>query len=130
MADFDGAVYSQLAATSAVTDLVSTRIYRAQLPQAPTYPAISYFLVSADRIYEHDGAAGMNESRVQIDCWAETAEGARALGEAVRAALEAVTGTWGSDTIQHSFLDNEQHVYDDEIGLHHRSLDFLVGFLE
>lgn len=84
-------VRSKLAATSAVTALVSTRIYVDELPQTPTLPAISVSKVS----WVPNKTVGKQaNARVQVSCWSNppTSEGLRSPAEieSVAAAVRAV----------------------------------------
>ena len=63
-------VRSKLANTSAVTALVSTRIYVDALPTSPTLPAISVHPVS--RIPDKTVGKGW-DARVQVSCWSNPA---------------------------------------------------------
>jgi len=68
----DEAVYYLLANTSGITNLVSTRIYNAHLPQGVTFPCISFWTVSTfDRELIHGGSANVATSRFQINCFAD-----------------------------------------------------------
>ena len=66
MSSIDAALRAKLAATSAVTALVSTRIYPDELPQGSTLPAIRYSLIS-DVPDRH--VPGFREARVQVSIY-------------------------------------------------------------
>lgn len=70
--------------------LVSGRVYPGEMPQNVTLPAVLYFRVSGVRLYSHQGASGLDEARVQVECWAATYDGAQVLATAVRKDLEAL----------------------------------------
>lgn len=84
-------VRSKLLATSAITALVSTRIYVDSLPQSPTLPALSVHPVS--KVPGKEVGKGI-KARVQISCWSNppTSEGVRSPAEveSVAAAVTAV----------------------------------------
>lgn len=70
----ESAVVAKLKATSAVTALVSTRIYLLKLPQKPTLPAIRVQLIDDPQTKHLRGPNGMTAARVQVDAYqAETA---------------------------------------------------------
>lgn len=73
--------------SSGVGTLVGTRIYAIGLPQEPTLPAVTYVVVDWPNGYSHGGRSH-GEPRVQLDGYASTYGGARALGEAMRDGLE------------------------------------------
>jgi len=83
-----------LLAQSAITTLVSTRIDPLVLRQASAMPALVFTKISTSRPAHHgaSGYGGYEVARFQIDCWATTYAGAKALGQKVRAALEGKQG--------------------------------------
>lgn len=104
-------VFERLKAVAGVTSLVGTgdaaRIYPNVLPQAPTYPAVSFFLVDSVRWHAMGADTGDVESRVQVDAWDEQPTGAIALGAAVRAGLSRFNGTVASVVVQDIYIENE-----------------------
>lgn len=70
-----------------VGSLVGSRIYPIGLPQEPTLPAVTYLVVDWPNGYDQVGRSH-GEPRFQFDGYASTYGGARALGEALRGALE------------------------------------------
>lgn len=63
------AVVERLLATSAVTALVASRIWRIKLPQRATYPAIRVQLISNPEGKHLRGPHGATRSRVQVDVY-------------------------------------------------------------
>ena len=132
-------IVTRLKAVAGVTALVgsgtSARIYPVRLPQNVTYPAISYFRVSATRESAMGNDVGNVSARFQIDCWGSTYTSARQVCEAVRAALKRYRGS-ATVTIQDTFLLNEIELFeDDEEGsldakLFRVALDFDFKYLE
>ncbi len=88
-------VYATLTATSAVTALVSTRVYPVEAPLEVDLPCCYYDVQLADEV---DGSAQMATAQVQVGCLAHTEAGAHSLANAVHGALDGVTkysgGTW------------------------------------
>lgn len=70
-----------------VGDLVGTRVYPIGLPQEPTMPAVTYVVVDWPNLYAQQERSH-GEPRLQLDGYAVTYGGARALGEAMRGDLE------------------------------------------
>lgn len=66
----ESAVVAKLKATSAVTALVSTRIYLLKLPQKPTLPAIRVQLISDPQNKHLRGPDGATRARIQVDAYA------------------------------------------------------------
>lgn len=71
----EDAVIARLLALSAVTALVSTRVYLEKLPQSPTYPCVRVTLVSDGTDYHLRGGTGVKRARVQVDAFAKEVSG-------------------------------------------------------
>ena len=81
-----------LLATSAVTDICSTRINFGTHPQGQALPAIVLNTVDDADGHTLIGPDGLSQGRVQADCYATTYGGAKLLSRAVRAALDGYSG--------------------------------------
>lgn len=90
------AVISRLLATSAVTALVSTRVWLQKLPQHPALPAVRVQLITHPQEKHLRGPNGMTMARVQVDTY--TADSgvaytrAASIADAIDASLAGVTG--------------------------------------
>lgn len=110
------ALYNLLKDNSGVAALVSDRIYPGKLPQKPTYPAISYILVSGTERFSVMGDdADIARKRMRLSCWADSDSGLQTLKEAVRAAVQRYRGTVAGVVILDSFLEFESQLYDDDL---------------
>lgn len=89
------ALYAHLVGTAGVAALVSTRIYPQTIPQDVALPAIAYQRISGVREYSQSGPSQLAHPRFQLTCQAATYAGAKALANAVRAALSGYKGTMG-----------------------------------
>ncbi len=78
---------------SDVAALVSTRIYRGDIPQASTLPAIAYILEDAEPMSTLGGHAGLTRSDFTLVCVAATYAGVKDLAEKVRLAVDGYKGT-------------------------------------
>ena len=108
MSDIVAATRTHLLAQSGVTDLVSTRIYYNNLPQNATLPAIVVELVGSEVMDRHLSATGaLYRAQVNVYCYASTHSVVAAVGAAVYAAMEFITGTWGSVTVKLSLVEHE-----------------------
>jgi hypothetical protein len=117
-------VYTQfragLAADSGIAALVSTRIYPLNLPQEPTYGAITYRRVSNSG---QDGTSNRKESRWQVDCWSSTYVGSQAIAAAVKAFVEE----WhDSPGIEWARAVNEIDDYDDAAKVYRIIVDVIL----
>jgi len=72
----------------AVADDPNTRIFKWWTPENPTYPSIVYKLQSTERLEGTYGDPGFCKATVQVIALDKTADGADALGEQIRLALE------------------------------------------
>lgn len=130
-----GLVY-KLTNTAGVTALVSTRVYLERIPQGATLPCITYQRIDTPRVTTHDtsGSAGTAYPRFQFDAWATTYASARAITDAVRAALNGYRGTItsGADTVtvQAALVDGETSQPDLEAGLARIRSEYVIWHLE
>jgi len=87
------AFYIRCAAQSAITDLVSTRIYRTKRPQNTALPALVYLKTGGKDETHQSGGTTLARARLLVECWASTPSGAEALRDAVRDAWHTFAGT-------------------------------------
>ncbi len=124
-------LYTYLAAQSAITSIVSTRIHPLILPQEPTYPAMTYSDESSDMSESFDGQTGHAQSIYQIDCWAKTYAGAYTLGDALRSTLNNVSGSFGGITIQRcQIINGPATVYEDSVEAYRQTYIFSIWHSE
>lgn len=112
-------VRDRLTGYAGVSALVSTRVYPLQLPQRPTYEAISYQRISNG---PQNGSTAIRESRWQISAWAETYSEAHALAVQVKLAMEE----WTDDGIKMAYVVNELDDYDDEVKVYRIIVDVML----
>ena len=105
MSDVVAAVRSKLAATGTVTALVSTRLYYDNLPQNATMPAIVIEQTGIDNVRHLTASISLVRKTVAIHCFATTHASAVATGDAVEAALEFSTGTWGTLKVKRAYVE-------------------------
>lgn len=86
------AVINILLADQTVVAAVGDRIYPRQLPDAPTFPALVVTKASGIGLYTNDGDTGLEDARVQVDCYGDQGLSAiMGLRNAVRRRLSAYT---------------------------------------
>lgn len=102
------ALRSLLVAASAVTELVSTRIYWQQAPQSVTGNFINLSRISGVRGYTMQGDDQFTESRVQVDCWAGKYSEAKLISRAVVNTVSGFLGTQSGVRIGGIFVDSER----------------------
>ena len=88
MASVEKSVYGKLSGTSAVTDLVSTRIYPHMARQGDSLPYVTYFIVSSVPLNASTGSTDTVQTTIQIDVWAASASSAKAIADAIFTALD------------------------------------------
>jgi Protein of unknown function (DUF3168) len=82
-------VFAKLKASTAVRDIVDTRIYRhGEAPQDTTRPYITWFIVVGTPENNLSDAPGMDRQTIQVDYWHQTDRGIVALATAGRDALQ------------------------------------------
>lgn len=133
MANIREAVTAHLKAHAGLIALIggaSARVYWKQLPQAATYPAVTFFMVDNDRLYRHGGPSGNAEPRFQIDAWGSTIASAGAVADQVRIAMNSFTGTVAGVVVNHATCVNEIDLSEPETAVKHIALDFEVRHAE
>lgn len=122
------AVMTALVRARPVSDLVGDRVYPMALPASPTpvLPAITLQRVSTTRVHSQDGPSGLARPRVQVTSWAKTYAQADALAAAVREALDGLQTNGDGGTIQGVFSAEDRDIYDSDLKIPGRSVDFLV----
>lgn len=120
-------LYTYLAAQSAITSIVSTRIYPIILPQKPTYPAVTYSEDDSNYTESFVGQTDHVQSIFQLDAWATTYAGATTLGEAIRTSLQNTSGSFGGITIQRcTVLSGPISVYEDSVEAYRQTYIFSI----
>ena len=113
-------VYDRLSADTSITSLVSTRIYPDLLPQSPTYPAITYTEISMTPVSSFDGTNALQNSRVRVDCWAETRAAAIELAKTARSVMTTNTADMTASVLA------ETPFYEPDLDVYRESLDLSV----
>jgi hypothetical protein len=108
-------LYTTLKNHAGTAALVGLRIYPRRAPQGATFPHLVYNRVSGARVTNLDGDS-IENPRIQLDCWAESYNGAKSLAAQVEAAMR------GMKTV----LSGDRDDSDDEAGLYNVSMDYSV----
>jgi hypothetical protein len=112
------------------------RIFPVRLPQGELRASVVYSRISGLGDHHMEGASGLTRPRVQIDCWAQSANAADELARLVKARLDGFRGDilWGDDSpeeaikVQGIFFESEREFYDDVAKLYRVSHDYFVWF--
>lgn len=118
-------VYSRCTTHTGTSALVSTRVYPVLVPEGPTWPLIVYHRISAnDSAYrDHDAPTTREVSRVQLDCYASTSDGAAALADQVQAAFN---GWHSGSTVGWAFKVNRIADYDTALKAYKQIVDVMI----
>ena len=117
--NFEESLVTQMEATSALTAVVSTRIYPNIIPQEAALPALAYQTISSGEWLYHTGAAQRQEIRVEITVRASTYLSAKAVIAVLKSTFRGYKGTLGGAggvTVYYMTLDNEIDGFDKESG--------------
>jgi len=114
------------------------RIFALRLPQGELRASIVYSRISGQGDHHMQGPSGLARPRVQVDCWAQTADAADALARKVKARLDGYRGEvlWGENSPQEAvpvkgiFFDSEREDYDETAKLFRSSKDYFIWFAE
>ena len=118
---------THLIADAPVTALVVARIYPLKLPQNPTYPALTYEIISD---IHSRGLAGDNARevvRVRIHCWAETYTGAIDLATKVKTAVADFSGLMGTTKVSSVKFETWNDIFEDVPEVYRRAADFMIA---
>lgn len=129
------AVVTILAGDTDVTDQVDDRFFPLTVSQCEKMPAITYQQIDDRKMPTHSGPNTLLNTRMQIDCWAETYAEASALKKAVRLALDGFIGTVNGRKIGNIIMDDSRDLSRpmpgaDELKRYGKSLDFMIVFNE
>lgn len=118
---------THLAADAPLTAVVADHIQWAVRDSAPS---LALHLIDAPPGWTLKGPSGLVQARVQMDCWAETFLGAKAIGDAAVAALPAIGLVVGATKfLSCVVLDTERGRFGESPNLLHRTrIDVRVSF--
>ena len=117
---------THLIADSPVTALVVARIYPVKLPQKPTYPAISYEVISDIPYRRLAGDDSRERIRIRVDCWAATYVGAVDLARKVRTAVADFSGLMGTTPVSSAKFESWTDIFEDVPEVYRRVVDFMI----
>jgi hypothetical protein len=81
------AICDILAANTAVTTLIGTRVYPNELPQGIAFPAVCFQDIDKTRTITNQGTSGVSCNRERLSCYASSFVSAKALGAVIENAL-------------------------------------------
>ena len=119
------------ALTSILSGVAGGRRYWVRAPQSlSTRPYIVMHRVSGNRDYHLDGPSGYVQSRVQVDIYDKTYNGAKTVARAVRDAVSGFAGVLNGVQIQRIFIESERDLPADDVGeitnLYRTTIDLMI----
>jgi hypothetical protein len=118
-------LYTYLSTYAGLTALIGTRIYpAAEVPQGlKTYCA--YSQLSNDRTYSHQGFSHLEDTDLQINCYAETTLSADAIAAQVTLAIEAWPAA--NADAQAAFVNTISDLYEPQTDLHFSAVEVSIS---
>ncbi len=86
-----------LTADSTLSGLIGTRLFPVFVPEDPTYPCVSYQVVSGSSDYSVDGTYE-TWKRIQFDAWGSAYADVKTIQKALHAVLDGFSGTLSDGT--------------------------------
>lgn len=97
-----------LVTTTAVSNLVSSRVYPVLAPASASLPFVTYRRAGIRRQQTLGGPMGVPQVTMELDIYATTYEGARDLADRCRVVLDGYGGTFDNTEVKQVSLENEQ----------------------
>ena len=120
------AIRTRLVTHPGTSALITSRVFPQLMPQGTILPAVTYSVVSRTTEPTMGYAnSGMWATLIQIDCWAETYAGVKALADQVRAGLM----DWHQESpepIWRVLHQSEEDSFESETSLFRVSMDFEI----
>lgn len=135
------ALHAHLIHQPTIAALVAERVMPVmEVPAKPTYPLITYQLISRTRPYHLRGSGGHVRAHFQLNAWAETSREVETLADAIRLAINNIdhaTLGHGEETIftLEAFIDDESDDSSEPadaslVGRHRRAIDLVIRYEE
>lgn len=121
----DNSIYQILAATSAITSIVSSNVYTVIAPQSDLSAYVVIHIIDLNPEGTKDATA-LDEVRIQIDSFHSVKSTVDILAKAIRTALDKYRGVVDSRTIDMIIYDDARNDFDDDRKLYKIMQDFIV----
>jgi hypothetical protein len=118
----DEALVSHLLSKTAITSIVSSRVYGMIAPQDAPYPHITINQISGERVRSMEGSSGLNRAVFNVHVWAKKPLEAKTLSDKVRLVVDGFKGLMGGVSgvyIGACFVEDDIDLYDDQALCHH-----------
>lgn len=134
MSTIDDALVSLVSTIVPVTALIGAlptmRFTPVRTVINPVYPAVSYFRVSAPRVYSHSGDSSFVQARYQLTIWSKTYVQSKQIELAFKTVLSAYRGTVLGVAIGRIFVIDGITDFEAETQTHIRTMDLMMDYTE
>ena len=136
MADVGDSIRRYLLDQTAISSVISERIFPEILKQGSELPAVTYRKISGFHEHKIDGYAGIAKARFTFDCYAETRPAANSLATSIASAMNGLRGTLTGVDICAAEFDSGPETYTDspqdgsDKHRYYTAIDFLVTYRE
>ena len=113
-----------------IADAGITRVFHLVPPQDPTFPYVTYQIISGEPEYSLNGQTTLFRNRIEINVWAKNTESVQAVNLAIRKTLTAFRGTVNDTLIYGIFLENESDFYEANLKIFRMSTDYFFHYKE
>jgi hypothetical protein len=107
-----------LTAGSPLPTAAGNNVYALVLPDNSSLPAITFQRISSTPVNDLSGHSGLDQVRMQIDCWSRTYGGAKALAAQVRALM--------TEAGFKALLATDRDDYESDTQIYRSSTDYMV----
>jgi len=119
--------------STAVTALLSTRVHYNKTPESAEHPNVRFRTNADDEELTMDGAGGLHQARVDLECNGRTEDSAQSVADAVKTRLHGFKGAMGNVTAQGIFLSAKDDSYipfsnEGDEGIHTVAFDTQVWY--
>lgn len=133
---FEAGLYTHLTGVSALTALVSTRIYPGSAPTSAEMPYITYAVVSGNHEHHMTAASGLVNHLIQFDVWASSYLTLAPAADELRKSMDGFNGgQMGTVEVRSAMLQDEADEFvpatdASQEGVHRRRMDFSIWHTE
>ena len=125
------AINTRLTGFAGLTALVGTRIFPMVMPDTPTFPAVTYHMLSSSSGKGALTDPPLMQAVFQITSWGKSMLSARSVADQVRAALDRYRSvTINGIKIDDCFYDGDVDLYDTDLKVFYVASDFKIFFRE
>ena len=134
MSTINEVLFGRLSSDSGVAALLAangiTRIYHQVPPQNPTFPYVTYQIISGAPDYHLNGQTTLFRNRIEINVWAKNSKSVTDVNIAIRKSLTAVRGMVNDTLVYGVFLERESDFYESDLKIFRISTDYFFHYKE